>query len=368
MRSSSCRFQRAATSPSRRRAPAGASRSASTSRAAGSASSSRVSDRLAAVTATSASASRASASRRASRPGTAVPETLDCHRHRAAARRTARRPSSGRTARFALPRARSGSRQGRARYSGASAAAVVTCDVPRIRVAAVPAQHGRRRPRRQRRAASSPPSTPPRPRAATWPSSPSWPSPATRPRTCCSSPASSPTTGPRSSKLAARTGRCAAVVGFVDAGRDLYNAAAVCAEGRGAGRLPQAAPAQLRGVRRAALLRARDRSAVSSFVIGGVRVGVVDLRGRLEPRRAHRRPGRRRGRADRQPQRLAVLRRAAGRAGAHARHPGRRRRRARSSTSTWSAARTSWSSTARRWCSTPTARSSPGPRSSSRRR
>src|SRR6478672_1778510 len=32
-------------------------------------------------------------------------------------------------------------------------------------------------------------------------------------------------------KIAARTGRCAAVVGFVDAGRDLYNAAAVCADG-----------------------------------------------------------------------------------------------------------------------------------------
>jgi NAD+ synthase (glutamine-hydrolysing) len=32
-------------------------------------------------------------------------------------------------------------------------------------------------------------------------------------------------------KLAARTGRCAAIVGFVDAGRDLYNAAAVCALG-----------------------------------------------------------------------------------------------------------------------------------------
>jgi NAD+ synthase (glutamine-hydrolysing) len=32
-------------------------------------------------------------------------------------------------------------------------------------------------------------------------------------------------------KLAARTGRCAAVVGFVDAGQDLHNAAAVCAHG-----------------------------------------------------------------------------------------------------------------------------------------
>jgi NAD+ synthase (glutamine-hydrolysing) len=33
-------------------------------------------------------------------------------------------------------------------------------------------------------------------------------------------------------KVAARTGRCAAVVGFVDAGRDLHNAAAVCAGGQ----------------------------------------------------------------------------------------------------------------------------------------
>jgi NAD+ synthase (glutamine-hydrolysing) len=33
-------------------------------------------------------------------------------------------------------------------------------------------------------------------------------------------------------KLAAATGRCALVVGFVDQGRDLYNAAAVCASGR----------------------------------------------------------------------------------------------------------------------------------------
>jgi NAD+ synthase (glutamine-hydrolysing) len=36
-------------------------------------------------------------------------------------------------------------------------------------------------------------------------------------------------------KVASATGRCAAVVGFVDADRDLYNAAAVCAEGRVAG-------------------------------------------------------------------------------------------------------------------------------------
>src|SRR5438093_4762273 len=32
-------------------------------------------------------------------------------------------------------------------------------------------------------------------------------------------------------KIAARTGRCAAIVGFVDARRDLHDAAAVCAHG-----------------------------------------------------------------------------------------------------------------------------------------
>src|SRR4051812_22328305 len=32
-------------------------------------------------------------------------------------------------------------------------------------------------------------------------------------------------------KVAARTGRCVAIVGFVDAARDLYNSAAVCAHG-----------------------------------------------------------------------------------------------------------------------------------------
>src|SRR5262249_21197191 len=36
-------------------------------------------------------------------------------------------------------------------------------------------------------------------------------------------------------KVAAATGRCAAVVGFVDADRDLFNAAAGCADGRVAG-------------------------------------------------------------------------------------------------------------------------------------
>ena len=74
-------------------------------------------------------------------------------------------------------------------------------------------------------------------------------------------------------KLAARTGRCAAVVGFVDAGRDLYNAAAVCADG------------EVQGVYRKRILPnysvfdeqryfAPGYGDPQLFVIGGVRVGV----------------------------------------------------------------------------------------------
>ena len=74
-------------------------------------------------------------------------------------------------------------------------------------------------------------------------------------------------------KLAARTGRCAAVVGFVDARRDLYNAAAVCAFG------------SVQGIYRKRLLpnysvfdEQRYFSAGSQeprlYIIGGVRVGI----------------------------------------------------------------------------------------------
>ncbi len=75
-------------------------------------------------------------------------------------------------------------------------------------------------------------------------------------------------------RVAAGTGRCAAVVGFVDAGRDLYNAAAVCANGR------------VQGVYRKRLLPnygvfdeqryfAPSQESGRLFVVGGVRVGVV---------------------------------------------------------------------------------------------
>jgi NAD+ synthase (glutamine-hydrolysing) len=74
-------------------------------------------------------------------------------------------------------------------------------------------------------------------------------------------------------KLAARTGRCAAVVGFVDSGRDLYNAAAVCAGG------------EVKGVYRKRLLPnyavfdeqryfAPGHGDPNLFLIGGVRTGI----------------------------------------------------------------------------------------------
>ncbi|HEX2047594.1 MAG TPA: NAD+ synthase [Acidimicrobiales bacterium] len=74
-------------------------------------------------------------------------------------------------------------------------------------------------------------------------------------------------------KLAARTGRCAAIVGFVDAGRDLYNAAAVCAGG------------EVKGVYRKRILPnyavfdeqryfAPGFGDPQLFVIGGVKVGI----------------------------------------------------------------------------------------------
>jgi NAD+ synthase (glutamine-hydrolysing) len=73
--------------------------------------------------------------------------------------------------------------------------------------------------------------------------------------------------------IAARTGRCAAVIGFVDAGRDLHNAAAVCADG------------EIRGVYRKRHLPnyavfdeqryfVPGREPVQLFVVAGLRVGI----------------------------------------------------------------------------------------------
>jgi NAD+ synthase (glutamine-hydrolysing) len=74
-------------------------------------------------------------------------------------------------------------------------------------------------------------------------------------------------------KLASRTGRCAAVVGFVDARRDLYNAAAVCAYGgvQGVYRKRQLPNYSVFDERRYFAPGAHD---LQLFLIGGVRVGV----------------------------------------------------------------------------------------------
>jgi NAD+ synthase (glutamine-hydrolysing) len=74
-------------------------------------------------------------------------------------------------------------------------------------------------------------------------------------------------------KVAARTGRCAAVVGFVDPGRDLFNAAALCANG------------SVQGVYRKRLLPnygvfdeqryfTPGSSALQLYLVAGVRVGI----------------------------------------------------------------------------------------------
>ncbi len=84
--------------------------------------------------------------------------------------------------------------------------------------------------------------------------------------------------------------------------------------------LPQAAVAQLRRFRRAAILRGRQRTVPAvrdRWGAGGRR----RLRGRVVSRRSHLRPVGGRGGADRQPQRVPLPRRPPGRAGAHARHP-----------------------------------------------
>jgi NAD+ synthase (glutamine-hydrolysing) len=74
-------------------------------------------------------------------------------------------------------------------------------------------------------------------------------------------------------EVAGRTAHCAAVVGFVDRGRDLYDAAAVCAGGRVAGtyhkrHLPNYAVFDERRY------FAPGRGPTSLYLIGGVRVGV----------------------------------------------------------------------------------------------
>jgi NAD+ synthase (glutamine-hydrolysing) len=76
-------------------------------------------------------------------------------------------------------------------------------------------------------------------------------------------------------KLAARTRRCAAVVGFVDQDRDLYNAAAVCVDGDIVGRyhkrlLPNSAVFDEARY----FTPGHDSDPLELYVIGGVKVGI----------------------------------------------------------------------------------------------
>ncbi len=77
------------------------------------------------------------------------------------------------------------------------------------------------------------------------------------------------------SKLAARTGRCAAVVGFVDQGRDLYNAAALCANGEIIGRYHKRLLPNATVFDEARYFTPGHMSdPLELYVIGGVKVGI----------------------------------------------------------------------------------------------
>jgi len=77
------------------------------------------------------------------------------------------------------------------------------------------------------------------------------------------------------SKLAGRTRRCAAVVGFVDQDRDLYNAAAVCANGEIVGTYHKRLLPNTTVFDEARYFTpGHDSDPLELFVIGGVKVGV----------------------------------------------------------------------------------------------
>ena len=76
-------------------------------------------------------------------------------------------------------------------------------------------------------------------------------------------------------KFAARTRRCAAVVGFVDLDRDLYNAAAVCAGGEVVGKYhKRLLPNTTVFDEQRYFTAGHDSDPLELFLIGGVKVAV----------------------------------------------------------------------------------------------
>ncbi len=77
------------------------------------------------------------------------------------------------------------------------------------------------------------------------------------------------------SKLAARTGRCVAVVGFVDQDRDLYNAAAVCANGEIVGTYRKRLLPNTTVFDEARYFTpGRESDPLELFIVAGVKVGI----------------------------------------------------------------------------------------------
>ena len=77
------------------------------------------------------------------------------------------------------------------------------------------------------------------------------------------------------SKFAERTRRCAAIIGFVDQDRDLYNAAAVCAGGEIVGKYhKRLLPNNTVFDEQRYFTAGSDSDAIELYLIGGVKVGV----------------------------------------------------------------------------------------------
>ena len=145
-----------------------------------------------------------------------------------------------------------------------------------------------------------------------------------------------------------------ALVGFAEHAEDVYNSLAVLADGARPGHLPEDLPAELRRLRRAALLPGR-RQRPRSLSVERRDARPHDLRGHLGAGAAGQRRGARRRRGDREHLGLAVPHGQGRRARADARSSAPATTSPTSSSATSSAARTSSSSTATASSSTRTA-------------